>query len=137
MLPKKNCDRRHTDYATPFQDNFFLVIVDHQNKGGSKLIEILADPESIVSYNASIFISDEFNSYCAKNRIFQKSMALEHPATNGLAERNVLTLKTGLKTMTDKPISMHAKVKKVIFRYRASPLANDKRPAEMYLQRNI
>jgi hypothetical protein len=39
--------------------------------------------------------------------------------------------------MANEPPSMHAKVREIIFRYRATPLSNNKTPAEIYLQSNI
>jgi transposase InsO family protein len=48
----------------------------------------------MVSDNATIFVSEQFKSYGTQNGIFQKFIASGHPATNGLAERNVQTLKT-------------------------------------------
>jgi hypothetical protein len=42
-----------------------------------------------------------------------------------------------LKAKANESFSMHAKVWEIIFRYRATPLSNNKTPAEMYPQRNI
>jgi hypothetical protein len=103
----------------------------------SDIFAIHGYPYVMVSNNATIFASDQFKSYCGQNGIFQKFIAPGHPATNGLAERNVQTLKTQLKAMANAPFSMHAKVREILFRYRATPLSNDKPPAEVYLQRNI
>jgi hypothetical protein len=153
--PKGNWDRIHIDYAGPFQDHFFLIVVDAKSRWAeikicrnpptsATTIGILSDifathgyPHVMVSDNATTFVSDQFKSYCKRNGIFQKFIAPGHPATNGLAERNVQTLKTRLKTMTNEPLPMHAKVREILFRYRATPLSNNKTPAEMYLQRNI
>jgi transposase InsO family protein len=76
----------------------------------------------MVPDNATIFTSDEFKSYCGQNGIFQKFIAPVHPATNGLAERNVQTLKTRLKAVANEPFSMHAEVREILFRYRATKL---------------
>ncbi|UYV79172.1 hypothetical protein LAZ67_17001347 [Cordylochernes scorpioides] len=51
----------------------------------------------MVSDNASIFTGDTFSNYCLENGIRQKFIAPGYPATNGLAERNVQTLKNKLK----------------------------------------
>jgi transposase InsO family protein len=91
----------------------------------------------MVSDNVTIFASDHFKSYCGQNGIFQKFIVPGHPATDELAERNVQTLKTRLEAMANKPFSMHAKVREFFFRYRATPLSNNKTPAEMYPERNI
>lgn len=91
----------------------------------------------MVSDNATIFTSDPFKNFCNENGIFQKFIAPGHPATNGLAERNVQTLKHKLKTMITEPLTLQEKVREIMFRYRATPLANGKTPAEMYLKRTI
>ncbi|KAJ8890135.1 hypothetical protein PR048_009642 [Dryococelus australis] len=89
----------------------FLVVVDAKSKWveiipcssaptSKSSIKILTDifsrngfPEVMVSDNATIFTSDEFAQFCKEAGIFQKFCAAGHPATNGLAERNVQTLK--------------------------------------------
>lgn len=53
----------------------------------------------MVSDNATIFVSETFKEFYKKNGIFQKLIAPGHPATNGLAERNIQTLKQRLKSM--------------------------------------
>ncbi|GBM00372.1 Uncharacterized protein K02A2.6 [Araneus ventricosus] len=91
----------------------------------------------MVSDNASIFTNEEFKYFCCTNGIKQKFIAPGHPATNGLAKRNVQTLKDKLKLMTSENLPIHLKVQRILFRYRATPLANGKSPAEMYLNRKI
>jgi hypothetical protein len=51
-------------------------------------------PYVMMSDNATIFVSDQFGSYCGQNGIFQKCIAPGHPATSGLTERNVQTKKS-------------------------------------------
>ncbi|GBN72931.1 hypothetical protein AVEN_262308-1 [Araneus ventricosus] len=91
----------------------------------------------MVSDNAAIFTSQEFKYFCPMNGIKQKFIAPGHQATNGLAERNVQTLKDILKLMSTENLPIHLKVQRIFFRYRATPLANGKSPAEMYLKRHI
>lgn len=69
----------------------------------------------MVSDNATIFQSDV--------------IAPGHPATNGLAERNVQTLKYKLKATANDTSSMHDKVQNILCRYMATPLACGKSPA--------
>lgn len=91
----------------------------------------------MVSDNATIFTSDQFKAYCIRNGIFQKLIAPGHPSTNGLAERNVQTLKRKLKSMALEPGSIHKKVNEIMQRYRATPLSSGKSPAELYFNRRI
>ena len=91
----------------------------------------------MVSDNATIFTSDEFQKFCSGSGIFQKFIAPGHPPTNGLAERNVQTLKKRLLAMTNEQLSMREKIREILFRYRATPLKSGKSPAELYLNRQI
>ncbi|GBM68588.1 hypothetical protein AVEN_167585-1 [Araneus ventricosus] len=94
-------------------------------------------PLFMVSDNAPIFTNEEFKYFCCTNGIKQKFLAPSHPATNGLAKCNVETLKDKLKLMTSENLPIHLKVQRILFRYRATPLANGKSLAEMYLNRKI
>lgn len=153
--PEHNWQRIHIDYAGPFQNYFFLVIIDAKSKWAeiepctsapttSSTIEILKDafarhgfPEVIVSDNATIFVSDEMRKFYAEAAIFPKYIAPGHPATNGLAERSIQTLKKRLLSMQNEPFSMRHKIRDILFRYRATPLTSGKTPAEAYLHRSI
>lgn len=91
----------------------------------------------MVSDNATIFTSEEFSKFCKEAGILQKFIAPGHPAINGLAERNVQTLKRRLSAMSNQPLSMRKKIREIRFRYQATPLGNEKTPAKQYLQRQI
>lgn len=151
---KNNFERVHIDFAGEFLNHHFLVLVDSKSKWAevriiknaptaSITIELLLDifsthgfPEIMVSDNATIFHSENFKAFCKNNGIVQKFIAPGHPATNGLAERYIQTLKSKLSRMTE-PGTIQSKVREIIFRYRATPLQNGKTPAEQYLNRNI
>lgn len=153
--PEANWQRIHIDYAGPYQGHQFLVIVDAKSKWAEvgvcssaptsySTIEILRNvfarngyPDVMVSDNAAIFKSNEFQSFCTNSGIFQKFIAPGHPATNGLAERNVQTLKQRLAAMAEDPSPISKKVRGILFKYRATPLRNGKTPSEMYLGRQI
>lgn len=153
LPPDSNWSRIHIDYAGPFQGYNFLVCVDSKSKWAEirairdaptskNTIALLNNifsshgfPATIVSDNATIFTSTEFREYCSNAGIAQKFIAPGHPATNGLAERNVQTLKRRLKAMPDGPIN--ERLEKIMLVYRATPLASGKSPAELYLNRQI
>ena len=67
-------------------------------------------PKTFVSDNASIFQSDEFCDHCTRRAIDQRFIAPIYPQINGLAERNVQTLKQKLTKMSVKNLTMEAKV---------------------------
>ncbi|XP_018392965.1 PREDICTED: uncharacterized protein K02A2.6-like [Cyphomyrmex costatus] len=153
--PTSNWDRIHIDYAGPFENHYFLIVIDARSRWAEiritkdaptseKTIELLKDifsihgfPKAMVSDNATIFVSETFKQFCRNSGIFQKLIAPGHPATNGLAERNVQTLKQRLKSMQGESLTLSQKVREILFKYRATPLACGKSPAELYLHRAI
>ncbi|XP_046391594.1 uncharacterized protein K02A2.6-like [Ischnura elegans] len=153
--PDENWERVHIDFAGPFDSQFFLMCVDARSKwaevrmihdapSSAKTIATLEGifsvhgyPSVMVSDNASIFRSEEFLKYCKERGIFQKFSAPNHPATNGLAERSIQTLKRRLKAAADDPTPLTTKLRDIMFRYRATPLASGRTPAELYLKRRI
>lgn len=153
--PTENFQRVHIDYAGPFQNHHFFVLVDAKSKWPEvrvikeeptteKRIILLQNifsthglPQVIVSDNASVFQSKIFRDFCEENGIVQKFIAPGHPSTNGLAERHIQTLKKKLKAMEEEPIPLHLKVQEIMSRYRATPLANGKTPAQLYLGRQL
>ncbi|XP_011171782.2 uncharacterized protein K02A2.6-like [Solenopsis invicta] len=153
--PKINFQRVHIDYAGPFQGHQFFILVDAKSKWpevrvtgrnptSTSTIHFLENifsshglPEVMVSDNATIFKSEEFRQYCKNNGIFQKFIAPGHAATNGLAERYVQILKRKLKAMENKPGTITAKIEKILYRFRATPLQEGKSPSELYLNRQI
>ena len=58
-------------------------------------------PQILVSDNGTSFTSAEFDKFTAKNTIKHIRSVPYHPATNGLAERAVQTVKTGLRKMSE------------------------------------
>lgn len=153
--PEQPWQRIHADYAGPFKDHYFFVVVDAKTKwveiSMSKkapdtkstiqaLDEIFARnglPHDLVTDNATNFKSQEFMNFCESNGIQQKFSAPNHPATNGLAERTVQTLKQKLKAMSEEPGSLREKLNAFLFKYRSTPLINGKTPAELHINRKL
>lgn len=155
-VPENVWQRVHMDYAGPFQGYYFFIMVDAKSKWPEILCTKTAPttastilmmkeifcrtglPHILVSDNATIFKSQEFIDFCARNGIKQNFIAPGHPATNGQAERYVATLKKYLKTMNDDKQTMNEKLYEILLRYRATPLnENGKTPAELYMKRNL
>jgi hypothetical protein len=76
-------------------------------------------PELLVTDNGSVFTSAEFEEFLQKNGVRHVTSAPYHPATNGLAERAVPTLKEGLKKSTAGDIG--TKVERFLFQYSLTP----------------
>lgn len=154
-VPPQNFDRVHIDYAGPVNGISFLILVDAKSKWpeikvvskaptSESTAELLEDifsnhgyPKMLVSDNAKIFSSEFFSNYCKARGIFQCFSAPNHPATNGLAERYVQILKSKLLKMSEEPGDIRTKVQKILFQFRATPLADNLSPAELYLNRKM
>ena len=106
--------RLHLDYAGPLLGHMFLILVDAHSKWmevkavktatSTTTIEHLRNifathglPEMLVTDNASYFTSQEFQDFTKLNGIRHVTSAPYHPASNGLAERAVQTVKEFLK----------------------------------------
>lgn len=94
----------------------FLVVVDAyskwpevfpvKNATSTMTVELLRTlfsrtglPEQLVSDNGTQFTSEEFQSFVKGNVIKHTTSVPFHPATNGLAERSIQSLKQSLKAM--------------------------------------
>ena len=124
------------DFAGPFQGKMILIVIDSHSRWieafptdsatSSTVIEISRGlfaqfglPEVLVTDNGPCFVSEEFETFLAKNGIKHITSAPFHPATNGLAERAVQTVKRGLKKETNG--SMKSRLAKVLMAYRIAP----------------
>ena len=101
--PERAWARVHVDFAGPFEDHMFLLLVDAHSKWMEihpvkradskttiqKLRTIFAThglPEMLVSDNGSVFTSAEFQEFTSRNAIRHVTTAPYHPSSNGLAE---------------------------------------------------
>ena len=113
--PSKPWRRLHIDFAGPYLDKMFLIVVDAHSKWpevvpmnsatSASTIKALRFifarfglPQQIVSDNGAQFTSSEFNSFVTSNGIRHIRSAPFHPATNGLAERFVQSFKAAMKS---------------------------------------
>lgn len=117
-FPGESWKRLHIDFAGPFLNNMFMIVVDSYTKWlevfrisritsqatVTRLKRLFASyglPEQIVTDNATTFTSEEFQTFVKQNGILRTTSAPGHPATNGLAERYVQTFKAGLKKLAN------------------------------------
>ena len=104
------------DFAGQFKGQLFLVVIDAHSKWlevhpiptimAQATIHCLRTifaqfglPDRVVSDNGPTFISWEFKNFLCQNGVEHVMSAPYHPATNGLVERAVQTLKGGVKKL--------------------------------------
>ena len=96
-------------------------------------------PELVVSDNGTsftIFTSSEFQDFVRRNGIRHITTAPYHPATNGLAERAVQTLKEGLKKSANG--DLETRLARFLFKYRTTPHSTTGvSPAELLMGRKL
>lgn len=136
--PSQPWSRLHIDYAGPFMDHMFLVVVDAHTKWlevvptlnatSTTTINILSSLfarfglcQQLVSDNGPQFTSDEFRSFTKSNGIKHTFSAPYHPATNGLAERAVKTFKNAMKAAKNDKGNLYTKLARFLFAYRNAP----------------
>ena len=89
-----------------------------------------------MSDNGTGFTSCEFQEFLKRNGIRHITTAPYHPASNGLAERAVQTLKEGLKKSTDGDIE--TRLARFLFHYRTTPhTTTGVTPAELLMGRKL
>ncbi|KAG1937540.1 retrotransposable element [Pimephales promelas] len=151
--PSSPWERLHVDYAGPFLERMFLILVDSHSKwmevypvthATSRItIEKLRMcfsthglPKMLVSDNGTCFTSNEFEMFMKNNGIHHVTSAPYHPSSNGLAERAVQTFKEGMKKM--KGDTVETRVARFLFNYRITPHATSGlSPAQMLMSRKL
>ncbi|CAI5694547.1 unnamed protein product [Oreochromis niloticus] len=144
----------HIDFAGPYEDKMFLVAVDAHSKWPEvtimksttteKTIEALGEmfsrfgsPTQIVSDNGPQLVSQEMEAFLQANGVQHITSAPYHPATNGLAERFVQTMKHALKTSQGQG-TLHQRLHKFLLNYRNSPHATTRTsPANAMFKRDL
>lgn len=136
-VPKDPWHRIHCDFAGPFMNHMFLIVVDASTKWPEIVImkSTNADntikelrtifsreglPSIIVTDNGPQWTSSEFASFCKSNNINHVTTAAYRPQSNGLAERMVQSFKKTMKSF-DYAMPIQQKVDTFLLSYRTSP----------------
>lgn len=153
--PRQPWQRLHIDYAGPFFENYFLIIVDAYSKyieifrvksmtsrnTIAKLRETFARfglPITVVSDNGTNFRSQEMKEFFKSNGIHHKFSAPYHPATNGQAERCVQSFKASIRKMVNEPGDLDLKIQRFLMQYKKTPnTTTGQSPAEILLKTNF
>jgi hypothetical protein len=148
-------ERLHIDFAGPFINQYFFIVVDSFSKWvevktmkratAAEVIKFMRKvfarfgyPHSIISDNGSQFTSAEFKQFLRNYGIEQGLIAPYHPASNGQAERFVQTIKRQLKKMYDNTNQdVEAQLEEILLRMRNQPSSNGTTPSEIMFGRRI
>lgn len=154
-FPGECWKRLHVDFAGPFLNNMFMIVVDAHSKWLEvfrmpqitsqatttrlkRLFSAYGLPEQIVTDNATTFTSDEFQRFVKQNGIMHTRSAPKHPATNGLAEKYVQTFKRGMKKLTNEQMCIDDRLSLFLFLYRTTPnCTTGQSPSDLFLKRHI
>lgn len=135
--PSKPWQRLHIDFAGPFLNKMFLIVVDAHSKWPEVIpmatattlttIEALRPifarfgvPQQIVSDNGSQFTSSDFSSFLSENGVRHIRIAPFHPSSNGLAERFVQSFKQAMKSAKATEKTINKQLSAFLLAYRNS-----------------
>lgn len=145
--------RIHVDYAGPFMDHMFLIVVDAHSKWPEvftakkatsamtiNFLQMLfahtGFPLQLVSDNGAQFTSEEFQCFLKSNGV--RHITRHQPATNGLAERFVQTFKHSMKLSRKEELPLHQKIANFLLAYRNTAHATTGQlPAMLFMGRNL
>ncbi len=91
-------------------------------------------PHTLVTDNATTFLSDEFQVWCREWGIVHLTRALYHSSTNGTAEHLVQSFKQSLKKSFLPP---KATLQEFLLYYKHTPLDSGHSPSELLSGRQI
>lgn len=147
--------RLHLDFAGPFLDRMFLIVIDSHSKWleivpmktatcettVTALQDIFARfglPEHIVTDNGTQFTGLKFKRFLLRNNIRHTCSAPGHPATNGIAERYVGYFKHQMKKMSEVSITIEEKLARILLAYRTTPHpATNEAPCVLLMKRQL
>ena len=155
-VPDGPWQRIHIDFAGPFLDDMWLVVMDTYSKWPhvlklnnyptsetttSTLDDLFAmwgRPETILSDNGPQFASKTFADWCNAHSIAHLTSAPFHPASNGEAERLVGVFKQAMKRAVREKKSKHLALREFLQQYRVTPHCTTGRtPAELMLGHQV
>ena len=151
MLPEKPWIRLHIDNKINFMGTNWLLLTDAYSKypcihptqsvSAQATVDLLEQDfahfgyqHTLVTDNASEFMSVEFQTWCKERGIFHLTGAPYHPATNGAAERLVQTFKQALKKSSLPP---RKALQEFLMQFRRIPNSSGYSPSELLNSRQI
>ncbi|XP_058816755.1 uncharacterized protein K02A2.6-like [Topomyia yanbarensis] len=133
--PTEPFQRVHVDFAGPFMDTYFFILVDAYSKWPEikvcrsitaentvnmcrEIFSTFGIPSVLVSDHGVQFTSETFQQFLRMNGVMHKMGAPYHPATNGQAERYVQTFKQKLKALKCTKSQLNLELSNILLTYR-------------------
>ena len=151
IWPAKPWERIHVDFAGPYQNKMFLIVVDAHSKWPEviqmastsaeqtiialrRLFATYGLPLQLVSDNGPQFTAVEFQHFLKGNGVKHIQCSPYHPSSNGLAERFVRTFKQAMKAGEGDGLPLLHRLQNFLLSYRATPHATtNKSPSSLFL----
>lgn len=155
VWPSQPWQRIHVDFAGPFMEKSFFIVVDAHSKWAEvmempqtttaktigalrRLFAIHGIPEQIVSDNGPQFIAADFEEFTRTNGIKHSRSSPYHPASNGEAERFVRTFKEAMKAGKDDGLTLAHRLQNFLLTYRTTPHSTTGTPpCELLMGRHL
>lgn len=151
---KKPLERMHIDFAGPIDGQYILIFVDAYFKfldvaitptiSANRIVDLCQEvfsrygpPQILVSDHGTQFTSGLFANLCKDLQITHLFSAVNHPQSNGQAERMIDTIK---RAIAKDPSNWKKALYEFLYSYRYTPCASTpggKSPAELFFGRQI
>ncbi|KYN20078.1 Uncharacterized protein K02A2.6 [Trachymyrmex cornetzi] len=151
---KKPLERMHLDFAGPIEGQYLLIFVDAYSKfievmttptiSSSRTVELCREvfsryspPDILVSDHGTQFTADIFTQFCKEMQISHILTAVNHPQSNGRAERMVDSVK---RAIAKNPSNWKKELQDFLYSYRYTPCTaapEGKSLAEIFFGRRI
>ncbi|XP_043264253.1 uncharacterized protein K02A2.6-like [Colletes gigas] len=153
-VPSRPLERVHLDFAGPIDGKYILIFVDAYSKyldvslstsiSASRTVEMCREifarygaPEVIVTDHGTQFTAEVFAVFCREMQCTHLLSAINHPQSNGQAERMVDTVK---RAIAKDPTNWKKQLYEFLYSYRYSPCSatdTGKSPAEIFFGRRM
>lgn len=153
-LPSRPLERVHMDYAGPINGQYLLIFVDAYSKflevtttptiSAHRTVELCREifsrsgpPEVLVTDHGTQFTSELFSTFCKEMQITHLLSMVNHPQSNGQAERMVDTVK---RAIAKDPTNWKKQMLDFLYSYRYTPSSASiagKSLAELFLGRRL
>ncbi|XP_011861714.1 PREDICTED: uncharacterized protein K02A2.6-like, partial [Vollenhovia emeryi] len=153
-VPSRPMERVHLDFAGPIDAQYLLIFVDAYSKflevaitptiSARRTVDLCHEifarngpPDIVVTDHGTQFTSELFKSFCKDMQTMHILTSVNHPQSNGQAERMVDTVK---RAIAKNPSNWKQQLFDFLYSYRYTPCSaapEGKSPAELFFGRRM